>query len=40
MNIGLLLCLCEETDISEKARRIDKASVLFFWCVSDYSWEN
>lgn len=37
INIGLLLGLCEETNISEKARRIDNASVLFFWGESDYS---
>lgn len=35
INIGLLLGLWEETNISEKARRIDKASALFFWGVSD-----
>lgn len=31
INIGLLLGLWEEASISEKARRIDKASALFFW---------
>lgn len=39
INIGLLLGLWEETNISEKARRIDKASALF-WGVSDGRWEN
>lgn len=36
-NIGLLFGLWEETNILEKARRIDKASALFFWGMSDYS---
>lgn len=40
INIGLLLGLWEEVNILEKVRRIDKVSVLFFWGVFDYSWEN